>query len=227
MATVETAVTPETLADLFKRIGKIPLERIPLRPGPGKATEEDVIAALERVDKRLYELVDGVLVEKPMGKREGLFSALVGHFLLDFLEENDLGVVLGADGPIRLRLGLVRIPDVCFIHWEKLPEGELSDESISSVIPDLAIEILSPSNTKSEMKRKLKDYFEAGVRLVWFIQPKTETAEVYTSPTNVRQIPREGILYGEDILPGFSLPLKKLFARLKRRPRIGRRREEN
>jgi Uma2 family endonuclease len=72
------------------------------------------------------------------------------------------------------------------------------------------------------MERKVKDYFEAGVRLVWFIQPKTETAQVFSSPDQVQLIPREGVLDGEDISPGFSLSLKELFGHSQRRSRRGK-----
>ena len=222
MATVTAVESPETMAELLRQIGEVPLSRLPLRPPMGTATERDVIDALGRADKRLYELVDGYLVEKAMGTKEGLLASFLAHLLWAFLEENDLGVVLGADGPVRLRLRLVRIPDVCFIPWERLPGGELPDETIAGVVPTLAVEVLSEGNTKSEMDRKLKDYFGAGVRLVWLIDPRSETATVYTSPTKSRVVAKEGSLEGERVVPGFSLPLKELFARSRRRRRKSR-----
>jgi Uma2 family endonuclease len=218
-SSIEAPAMPGTLADLLHRIGDVSPERIRALPPPGTATEKDVIAALDGPEKRLCELVDGVLVEKVMGTKEGVLASLIGHFLWDFLEENDLGLVAGADGPVRLQLGLVRIPDVCFVSWERLPEGELPDAAIAPVVPDLAVEVLSTGNTKAEMDRKLRDYFEAGVRLVWFIQPKTQTAAVYTSPTKVRRVGKDQALDGGAVLPGFRLPLKDLFARARRRRR--------
>lgn len=222
MATVTDLEMPETMAELLQRIGEVPLDRLPLRPPMGTATERDVIAALGRADKRLYELVDGVLVEKPMGTKEGLLASFMAHLLWAFLEENDLGIVLGADGPVRLRLRLVRIPDVCFIPWERLPGDELPDEVIAGVVPTLAVEVLSEGNTKSEMERKLKDYFEAGVKLVWLIDPKTQTATVYTSPTKARLVAKDEALAGGKVLPGFTLPLKDVFARTRRKKRKSR-----
>lgn len=218
MATAAIAVeSVETVADLVKRLGAIPLERIRLRPALGTATEEDVVAALEAPRKRICELVDGVLVEKPVGTKESLLGLLIGHFLLAFLEENDFGLALGADGPVRLQLGLVRIPDVCFISWERLPGGELPEAPIAPVVPDLVIEVLSAGNTKAEMDRKLREYFQAGVRLAWLVQPRTQTAEVYTSPKKLRRVGKEQALDGGDVLPGFRLPLKQLFTRARRR----------
>jgi Uma2 family endonuclease len=222
MATVADLEMPETMAELLQRIGEVPLERLPLRPPMGTATERDVIAALEQADKRLYELVDGYLVEKAMGTKEGLLAHLIGFLIQLYLEENDLGIVLGADGPVRLRLRLVRIPDVCFIPWERLPGGELPDEVIAGVAPTLAVEVLSEGNTKSEMERKLKDYFEAGVKLVWLIDPKTQTATAYTSPTKARLVAKDEALVGGKVLPGFTLSLKDVFARMRRKKRKSR-----
>src|SRR6266705_2232546 len=86
----------ETLADLIERLGSIPLERIPAHPAPGTATEADLLRRPDG-EKRLYELVDGVLVEKPMGFYESLLAALLIRFLGSFLDVHDLGIVLGAD----------------------------------------------------------------------------------------------------------------------------------
>jgi Uma2 family endonuclease len=219
---IEAPVAPGTLAELLHRIGDVSPERIRVPPAPGTATEDDVVAAVDGPEKRLCELVDGVLVEKVMGTREAVLGGLIGHFLWAYLEENDLGVVVGADGPLRLRLGLVRIPDVCFVSWDRLPAGELPDEAIAPVVPDLAVEVLREGNTKAEMERKLREYFEAGVRLVWFVQLKTQTATVYTSPTKVRRVGKDQALDGGDVLPGFRLPLKDLFARARRRRRKSR-----
>src|SRR5271166_3805641 len=110
------AVTFENAAELVKRLGKIPLERISFTPPPGTATERDLLAALRRSD-RLYELVDGTLVEKPMGLSE---SMLAGEILTDinvFARQHDLGLAAGEAGTVRLLKGLVRVPDVAFFCW--------------------------------------------------------------------------------------------------------------
>ncbi len=216
MATTTTP-TAETLAELLERLGNVPPDRIRTRPAPGTATEQDVIDALEADRKRLCELVDGVLVEKAMGTKESLVAVVIAHRLWSFLEQHDLGLVIGADGPLRLLPGLVRFPDVSFISWGRLPEG-LPDEAIAGVVPDLAVEVLSSSNTKGEIQRKLRDYFLSGVQLVWILNPKTETAEVYTRPDRKRRVGKTGSLDGGDVVPGFLLPLQELFARANRRP---------
>jgi Uma2 family endonuclease len=208
-----------SLADLVERLGGIPLDRIRESPPPGTATEKDVEAALEAADKRLCELVDGVLVEKVMGTREALLAGLILHWFWDYLEENDVGQTFGADGTMRLMPGLVRIPDVSFVSWPRLPPEGLTEKRIADLAPDLAVEVLSPGNTRKEMLRKLKDYFTCGVSVVWLIHPKNETAEAYTAPDKRKKIPKGGVLEAADILPGFSLLLKRLFKRADRRPR--------
>ena len=119
---------------------------------------------------------------------------------------------------LRLEPGLVRIPDVSFVPWENIP-GERIDmeQPIASLVPALAVEVLSPSNTKAEIDRKLKEYFFAGTRLVWVIDPRKQAARVYTSPENFKRVGSTGTLDGGSVLSGFRLPLAELFARSRRR----------
>src|SRR5262249_45701859 len=142
----------ETMADLLERLGGIPLERIRARPAPGTATEGDMIAALEAPRKRFCGLGEGVLVEKAVGIKEALLANVISHFLWSYLEKNDLGAVVGADGPWRLLAGLVRLPDVAFISWDRLPNRELPEGPVADLAPDLAVEVLSQGNTKKEMQ---------------------------------------------------------------------------
>jgi Uma2 family endonuclease len=209
----------DTLADLLERLGNIPLDRIRLHPAPGTATERDVIAIRGTRDHHLCELIDGVLVERAMGTKESLLASLIVHYLWDFLETHDLGLALGPDGVVRLWPGRIRIPDAAFFSWARLPNGELPDEAIASIVPDLAIEVISKSNTPGEMALKLNDFFRAGIRVVWVLYPKTRTAEVYTSPTDCKNVGRGGKLLGGDVLPGFSLSLSSLFSRATRSKR--------
>jgi Uma2 family endonuclease len=206
----------KTMADLLDRLGDVPPERVWLDPRPGTATEKDVIAARSGLERRLCELVQGTLVEKAMGTKESAIAILVRHFILEYLSDKDLGLVLGADGTFRLRLGLVRIPDVAFISWNRLPEGELPDEAIASLVPEMAVEVLSPSNTAREMTLKVEEYFKAGVLLVWLIDPKKRMAEEYSAPDKCRRVSITQALDGHGVLPGFTLPLKQLFAGTRR-----------
>lgn len=202
-----------SIADLLDDLGNISPARIRLRPAPGKAAEKDLLAIAQRED-RLYELVHGVLVEKIMGYTESTVALWLAHLLQSFLDEHDLGVLSGEAGPVRLLPGLVRIPDVAFLSWERLPGRKLPVQPILELVPDLAVEVLSPGNTHKEMQRKLKGYFLAGVRLVWFIDIEKRTVEVFTAPDQAALLTETQTQEGGGVLPGFRLPLKKLFARL-------------
>jgi Uma2 family endonuclease len=216
MATIADSSPPiewPTVADLWGRLGQVPLERIRLTPTPGMATEQDVLDSVDHAD-RICELVDGVLVEKTMGYMESLLAMAMGEFLRRFVRDGKLGIVLGPDATLRILRRQVRIPDVCFISWQRLPEGKLPQTPILAVAPDLAVEILSEGNTEGEMRRKLQDYFAAGVRLVWYVDPRTKTASVYTSPEQCTALGEADVLTGGDVLPGFELPLRQLFAEM-------------
>lgn len=206
----------DNFAELMERLGGVPLERIRMEAAPGTATEKDVLAVRASAERRLCELVDSVLVEKAMGVRQALLASEIIQLLGPFVREAARGVVLGADGMVRTFPDQIRIPDVCFISWDRYSGPTVPDEGVSSSVPNLAVEVLSPGNTKAEMDRKLRDYFLAGVELVWVIEPKTQTAKSYTSPEDFLPISKTGSLDGGTVLPGFRLPLKQLFACLHR-----------
>jgi len=210
-----TSVLPHvaTLADLVDRLGDVPLDRIRLHPPPGTATEDDVVAHVDGDDKRLCELVDGVLVDKPVGYYESLLAVQLIALLVSFVYEHDLGIVLGADGMVRLAPGLVRLPDVSFLSWDRFPGRRLPPGPIAPLAPDLAIEVLSPSNTRREMTRKLHEYFAGGCRLVWYVPYRERRVHVHTSPTAVRVLGEGDVLNGGDVLPGFSLTVRTWFDR--------------
>ena len=107
----------------------------------------------------------------------------------------------------------MRIADVVFIRWERFPDGKLPRAPIPALAPDLAIEVLSKGNPEREMRRKGRDYFEAGVRLVWYINSESQTATVYTAADQSSAISSDGVLDGADVLPGFTLSLTELFAK--------------
>jgi Uma2 family endonuclease len=210
---------PPTVADVLRKLGGISPERIGLPVGT--ATEEDVIRHLDAADKRMYELVDGILVEKDMGMVESRIAGNVMRHLGNYLDDHDFGFTFGADGPTRLRVGRIRFPDTGFVSWDRITNEEMLDEPILDAVPNLAVEVISKGSTKEEMEQKLKDYFKAGVHLVWYIYPKKACAEVYTSPTARTVIEKDGALDGGKVLPGFHLPLKKVLT-LPRPPRKNR-----
>jgi Uma2 family endonuclease len=200
------------LRALLRRLGSIPAERVRLHPTPGTATEKDVLRALDD-ENRPCELVDGTLVEKPMGYEESEIALLIGTFLNNHIRPRKLGVVTGPDGTIRLFPGLVRIPDVAFASWSCFPDRKRPKARIPHVAPDLVVEVLSKGNTKSEMAKKLVEYFEAGVRLVWIVDPRKLTVRAFTSVDQSVVYKKGQSLDGGAVLPGFVLPLNELFAK--------------
>ena len=111
---------------------------------------------------------------------------------------------------------LVRLPDVAYVSWSRLPGGRIPTEPVFGLAPDLAVEVLSASNTPGEMRRKRREYFDAGVRLVWIVDPVARTVAVYTKPAEPSIVSANAVLDGGDVLPGFALPLADLFAELDR-----------
>ena len=103
------------------------------------------------------------------------------------------------------------MPDLSFISWDRLPGRKVSLKPIWDLYPDLAIEIISESNTPAEIRRKLEEYFQSGVRLAWVIDPRKRTARVHTSARRSRLVREHQSLDGGDVLTGFSVKLADLF----------------
>ncbi len=203
--------TDWNLADIQDHLGGVPLERIRAFPPPGFATVEDVESLSSRKGA-ICELIDGILVEKAMGWYESLLATWIVTAINNYLTQNPIGKALGEAGTLRILPDQIRAADVCFISWSRFPEGQLPREPIPHLVPDLAIEVLSESNTPGEMEQKRRDYFQAGVRLVWYIDPPTRSAMVYTSAEDqgTRHAETEP-LSGGDVLPGFTLSLAEIF----------------
>lgn len=197
----------ETLADLVDRLGGIPLHRIQLVPAPGTAVEADVVR------RRMCELIDGVIVEKAMSYFESRLAMVLVWYLETYLQANKLGYVVGPDAQTRVGRGRVRIPDVSFVSWSRVPDGRVPTEPIGPIAPDLAVEILSPGNTRGEMEEKRIDLFAGGTLVVWVVDPDLRQAEVYLASGETRVIKIDENLEATDLLPGFSLSLKEWFER--------------
>jgi Uma2 family endonuclease len=201
-----------TVGNLLHELGDIPAKRVRLVPTPGTATTDDLL----KPENAHCELVDGTLVEKPVGWEETLLGARLVTLLSIFVDAHDLGEVNGGDGFVELPSGPVRAPDVTFVSHVRA-RSRKPGQAIPRFAPDLAVEVLSPSNSKAEMARKRDEYFRSGVRLVWEIDPRTRTARVYTAADQFRDLSSADTLTGDPVLPGFALPLAELFARLDRR----------
>jgi Uma2 family endonuclease len=196
---------------LRRHLGMIPPERIILAPMPGMAIPRDVLYLDDHHDV-ICELIDGVLVRKPMGFEESVLAAFLIQQLLNYPDRHDLGIVSGEAGFLELEPKQIRAPDVAFFSWQRLANGRVPNKRIPSLIPDLAIEVLSASNTPLEMERKRKELFSKGTRLIWVVDPEQKTVEAFTSPEDSTVLTVGRSLDGGDVLPGFKLKLAKLFA---------------
>ena len=210
---VVTPTTPGNFAELVHRLGDIPLERIRRQPPPGTATLKDVIEC-ESKQNCLCELVDGVLVEKAMGYGEGTIEGALCEALRAYNRMHKLGKVTSATSMHQIVPDLVRLPDVALAFWRRYPGGRVPTSPVPFVVPDLAVEVLSPSNTRREMERKRSEYFAAGTQLVWMVDIQQRTVAVYTTPEKFVVLSESDTLDGGNILPGFTLSLKELFAEL-------------
>ena len=211
----------ENGADWLDALGGVPLERVLFDPPPGTATEADLLRLAETGD-RLCELIDGTLVEKPVGLIESAIASNLSGELFIYNKRADRGALSGADSTLRMSsTGRVRLPDVCFFLKERLPRGVLPNEPIPTLAPDLAVEVISESNTPREMAQKLVEYFASGTRLCWYVEPRARTVAVYRAPGEPALIlDINGTLDGEDVLPGFSLPVADLFRNVPAMPAV-------
>jgi Uma2 family endonuclease len=209
MATSFETAPELTLADLLDRFGPIAIGRVRQNPAPGTATEDDLLDILSR-EKRLYELVDGILLEKAMGYEESELTVQIIILIGLFVRERGLGIVTGSDGLMRLAPGLIRIPDIAFVSWKRLNDCRPPSAAIAPFGPELAIEVLSKGNTKKEMADKLVDYFNAGAWLVWYIDPKARTVTVHEASDRVTVLRGEDRLTGGEVLPGFEVSVADL-----------------
>ena len=170
-------------------------------------------ASLEE-DGLRHELQAGWLLSEPRPfPRHGQIQVRVARALAEFVERHDLGVVLTDCGFLLSRNpDTVRGPDVAFVRRERY-DPERAEREFFPGAPDLAVEILSPSNRPGEVHAKVADYLAAGSLLVWVLDPSRVGVEIYRSLLAPRRVGEDGVLAGEDVLPGFSVAVSVLLAR--------------
>jgi Uma2 family endonuclease len=160
------------------------------------------------------ELIRGELkVMSPTKPLHGIVCARLAAALINFVEANELGLAFGAETGFVVERDPDSVlgADAAFVSRERLATVE-NFEKFFPFAPDLAVEVLSPGNTRREIAEKIVMYFAAGSRAVWVFDPKRRTAAVYASPSDVRTLGEQDTLDGGDVLPGFKLDLSKLFA---------------
>ena len=213
---IATTTGPATVAELLENLG-VPACRVRLHPPLGHATEHDA-AESKNLHGAICELVDGTLVEKPMGFYESHLGHILAFFIESYLTHHRLGFVVGESGASRTIPGRVRMPDVGFYSWNHFPGRTLPAGGVLDVPADLVVEILSPSNTRTEMEQKRQEYFASGTRLYWEVLPETRQVKVFTDANTHTLLGENDSLVGEPVLPGFVLSIQEWFSRAGNRP---------
>jgi Uma2 family endonuclease len=175
--------------------------------------EQNQITTSAAEDERLYEVVDGERRElEPMGAFETALASALAYYLGPFALQHKLGLVVTETlFVLDAHRNLKRRPDVAFVSYPRWPDDQVPRAEAWDVVPDLAVEVISPTNLAEEIDDKLTDYFAAGVRLVWVLFPVSGRLYVYQSPERVTGLDRSDELNGGDVLPGFRLPVAALF----------------
>jgi Uma2 family endonuclease len=211
------AVEPryKSFAEILARVGNVPPERILPYPPPGSATPEDAIDP-KYVDGRAAEVVGGILVEKTVGVHDEYIAARMLYLLQQFMEQHNLGAVTGSQGGYWFASDTMRMPDASVVLWDSLDDPDDIEERGEAFLrtpPDLVVEVLSPGNTAAEMVIKLAEYAKAGVQLVWYVDPERKEVDVYPKARAKAKVTVGvgGTLDGGSVLPGFILPVAKLF----------------
>jgi Uma2 family endonuclease len=173
-------------------------------------TAEEYSRMPERSDGMKDELVRGsVVCEPPASFGHGVTAARIVHLLSRFVERHGQGVVVGEAGFVVERgPDTVRGPDASFVSSARLTHR---GETFFEGAPDLAVEVLSPSNTRRDVAEKTREYLSAGARLVWNVDPRSETVTVHAPDAEPVHLAVDDRLDGGDVLPGFSVPVRSLF----------------
>ncbi len=167
----------------------------------------------ELEDSVAYELDDGMVEERAVSVDSSEVGATFVAEIRSFARDQNLGKAYGADLGLQIFGGRPRrIPraDCVFVSHDRLT-GVAPGAPYLTVAPNLLVEVVSPSERAAKTDRKVQEYIEAGVRLVWVVYPETQRVMVYRADGSTQLVPFESALDGEDVLPGFRLPLGELF----------------
>jgi len=158
-------------------------------------------------DGRRFEYIEGEIVEVVSNNYCSLLAIRIAGRILNYVESKNLGYITGADGGYQI--GNHRyLPDVAFISKKKQPEP--SHETFNTNPPDLAVEVLSPTDKPGKVRTKIANYLAVGTA-VWIVDPEEKEIEVYIPYKTAQALRLGDVLDGGDVLPGFKLPLKDIF----------------
>ena len=176
-----------------------------------QGTAQQDTASVEDVER--YEVIEGVRAERePMGAFETVLASWLCHLINTFAVGRKLGLAVNEVLFILdVHRDLRRRPDVAWVSYARWPEPVVARTAAWNVIPDVAVEIVSPTHLAEEIDNKITDYFQAGVRLVWVFYPDSGRVYVYQSPTQVTVSERTDTFDGGEVLPGFRLPIAQLY----------------
>jgi len=161
-------------------------------------------------DGRKYELVDGEVVVGTAGMRHGEIATKIVHIIATYLDANPIGKVYGDNTGLIFPNGNLRSPDVFFVDSKRLPDGK-SPITFGELIPNFAVEVLSPDDRSGQVAQKIGEFIEFGVSIVWLVDPKDQTVTVYRSLTQTQRFTANDIIDAEPILPGFSCKVSRFF----------------
>lgn len=184
---VNTDITDEKITDEY-------LLRLPNPPG-GK-----------------WELVDGRLQEVATTGKHDVIVIWLGRLIGPYAD--DLGMLTASSAGFRMAGGNLRVPDFGFTRFDRFPNSEVPDGFIEFA-PDLAVEVISPSEEPADMARKVGEYFASGAKQVWHMFPETQTLIVFRAPSNAMTYRPEDEIDLDDILPGFRSRVSELFGKAK------------
>ncbi len=186
--------------------------QVKLQPISVITDDELMLMSSANPELRFERNADGTLVTMPpTGGISSNKEAKAIAYLLTWVESNNLGEVFSSSAGFRLANSAVRSPDAAFVAKDRLPQGwDEGEDRFLDLAPDLAIEIRSKTDSLSQLQAKMQEYIANGVKLGWLIDRQNQQAFVYRSDLSITQYPATAILSGEDLVPGFSLPLKSL-----------------
>ena len=180
---------------------------------PVKAWTEEALMALPK-DGFKRELLNGEIVMSPAGSEHGIIAVAICAELRAHVRRRKLGAVFDSSTGFRLTRDDVLSPDAAFVTYPRLSVLARNPRGFFPGAPDLVVEVLSPTDSLTSISEKMASYFAHGTRLAWVINPVERNAHVYRSSEAGRLLRVADALDGEDVLPGFRLPLAELFAEL-------------
>lgn len=161
-----------------------------------------------------YELVDGLLRERPMSTWSSFVAGIIHNLLFNHCRQFNLGWVFIEGTSFQCFANdprMVRKPDVSFVRRDRLAVVQAMKKGYCRVAPDLAVEVLSPNDIAYEIDEKIGHYFDAGVRLVWVVNPEQATVAVHRLNEPGTILRGNDQISGEEVVPGFSTPIGKFF----------------